>query len=245
MKPTAYRALFMASALLLSCSAWAIDFEDMSANLNVYATGDSFTSGGYTFTTFNSDDSFDFVGALVTGTQADSCSAGLSCPTGDSTTYYAGLNDGGVAITSSSNGVFTVSSFDAGYIGASQSTSTGGVARIELTGFSIATNSYITAVFDLGGTSAAGNYSFSTFSLANTAFAGTVLSSLSVNACYVTTDGSCTWPANDLAQFAIDNIAVQAVPEPETWQALLAGLVVVLRCASKARSARKESDVLA
>ena len=245
MKPMVYRALALATSLLLSSPAWAVDFEDMSANLNLYATGDSFTSDGYTFTAFNSDNSYDVVGALVAGNQADSCSAGLSCPQGDSTTYYSGLNDGGVSITSGSNGTFRVSSFDAGFIGTSQSGSTAGVARVELTGFSVAANAYITAVFNLGGTDSSGNYSFSTFSLLNTAFAGTVLSSLSVNACYVTTDGGCSWPANDLAQFAIDNISVQAVPEPETWEALLAGLAVVCAGASKARTKRSKSNTFA
>ncbi|TFW17208.1 PEP-CTERM sorting domain-containing protein [Duganella callida] len=73
-----------------------------------------------------------------------------------------------------------------------------------------------------------GNFVFDTWTL-DSSFAGLQITSLNISACAFDAAMNCLNGADSygLAQFAIDNVMLSAVPEPQTWAMLAAGAALL------------------
>ena len=225
------RALVCAAALgtmaLTPTQAAVVTFDDLAPNL--FVAGESFSSGGFKFAPDSGLHQF----LLPNGfTVVDTAVAYAAPPTGNATQFAGVLNDGSVTMTSSSD--FTLAGFDFGFI-APVPGSTGSVGMVVIA--AVPTNGgLLFDAFDFGQANQSGNWAFNTASLANSAIAGRFLTSVTFYACLY--DGgpnnSCTYPALNLAQFAIDNITTQ-IPEPGSLA--LAVAAVCLAVAARRRRA--------
>lgn len=243
-----------AVAGLAQANTQVIDFDQAIAGAGNYLTGSPsndwlplMTHGdgiitqdfyAYTFSTKSGAGSgANLVGALVDGSAlADNC-AFLSCPTGNTTTFLSALNDGQLDIGRVDNGKWRLGGFSAGFIGAAESQSAfGSIAMVlEVDGYIGNTLAY-TQNFYLPGL-VGGNYQFNSFTMPTNLAKIEVTEVLFYG--YACTTGSA--PAStctrllDMAQFGVDNIA--AVPEPEAYALMLAGLAAVGMTARRHRIA--------
>ena len=210
--------------------AGLVTFDDLSPNL--YFPGDAFVSGGLNFSL-----SPQFLSVPQPGFGTVDTAAGLSsfsnAPTGNSTQFYAGLNDNSVTMSAGSQ-VFVLASFDFGFVppvGTSGSSSPGALIAywtdaFGATGFS---------GFDFGSADSNGDWAFLRANMAAPSFssgAPTTVDFQSVTffACLYS-GPECNRPANNQAQFALDNITAN-VPLPSSLLLAglgLAGLVVTRR----------------
>ena len=166
----------------------------------------------------------DFVGALIDGSDPSSCSGlGVICPANNSTTYMSLLNDAAVVFGSTDGFRFSVKSFSASWIGNGDALqATPGFVRLQGMRGGIST----TATFALTGPDASGNLNFGNFSTG--AFGNTEFDYVYAYgyACPPVGGGtSCTSFNTDRAQFALDDITIEHVPEPASLALLgVAGL---------------------
>ncbi|MBI3230773.1 MAG: NF038120 family PEP-CTERM protein [Burkholderiales bacterium] len=216
----AFLALAAASA-----QASTISFDSLDPNL--FAGGDSFSEAGFNMTVVDKAGS-GLAGAAINGSNDFSCSI-ISCPTGNGSTYYAGLNDGGLSFNRNNNGGFVVKSLDYSFIAPVGGLIDFSVGKLVLTGTGM-NNVTVQTTVDFSA-QVNGQFTFSNFNVGN-AFSHTVLKQLDISACLYTVDGSCINPAGNQAQFALDNVNVAAVPEPSTYAMMglgLAGLAALAR----------------
>jgi len=168
------------------------------------------------------------VGQFIDGIESSCDSSSMACPVGHAGTYYGALNDSYIDIWTQDDTAFRVAAFDAAFIGSSPSLGSYPAipALVRLQGF-LADGSYLLQDFQLTGATPAG-FQFGRFettgAFAQTAFVELLAFGLVCNA----TGSSCTAFNTNRAQFGIDNIELNAVPEPGTVAMLglgLAGLV--------------------
>jgi hypothetical protein len=164
----------------------------------------------------------DLVGSILNGTDLASTCAGLTCPSNNSTTFLAGLNDGLFAIGAVGDALFRFAGFDASFIGAQGVALPAVPGLVRLQGVR-ADNTSITQTFNLGGPSSTGALSFRSYATTG-AFSTTLFQYVYLFGFSCNTAGACAAFSNDQAQFAIDNINVNAIPEPSTWALMLGGL---------------------
>lgn len=229
-----WRALVctLAAALLLAPAARAdvlIDFESITPY--VYLPGETIASDGYEFT-------IDALGLGVVDTAEAFFFGGA--PTNASGQFLAILNDGAVTLEDADHDPFSLQSFAFAFISPFAGAGMPGVAVGRIVVSALAFNgTTIVQAFEFPASDGDGNFSFGTASAAllDPAFGGALLG-VTFSSCVYDDAGACAVPAGlNLAQFALDNVALAAavpgtVPEPGTLALLalaLAGLVAVRR----------------
>jgi hypothetical protein len=182
------------------------------------------------------------VGALVNGADAG-CLDG-ACPTGNTSTFYASLNTGGVFIGNSAG--IQLTSFQAAFVAPASGVPSGafGLLAVEA---DRADGSYAIGAYGLAGPGANGSTAFGTY-LASDAIYGLFSGSTGTNSSgnddhlqiveYNTTSasqGSCKLDSSNLGQFALDNVT--SVPEPSSWFLMAVGLGALGIAARRRRAA--------
>ena len=230
-----FRRLAAVAAIALSAGAaqaTLIDFEQPvntpTAPFAPFLThGDEFLQGSYYFDPFSNASNAQFgdlVGAMINGSDLSVC-FGVLCPSNNSTTFFGALNDGVVAFGRTDGQSFAVNGFDASFIGASGATMPAVSGLLRLQGVT-ATGASMTQTFSLAGPDAGGALGFSNFHTSGT-FATTQFATVYAFGFSCNTGGACSAFSSDRGQFALDNINVSAVPEPETTAMFLLGLLSV------------------
>ncbi|MYM21073.1 PEP-CTERM sorting domain-containing protein [Duganella sp. FT135W] len=138
--------------------------------------------------------------------------------------YYLGVNDGSVNISRGDSKAFTLGAIDYAFLAPVGSLPGYSYGQLTVTGITSG-GGKVTYSFDFPAL-VGGNSPFLTASLASK-FGGTAFSSVTISSCVF--DGSgCINPADNQAQFAIDNLTLLApVPEPETYAMLGLGLAAI------------------
>jgi hypothetical protein len=229
----------------LSCAAPAfadvVNFETLPAVAN--ESGTAVSEAGYNMLFVEGPVAAQYgavsgVGTIIDSNNPFSCDI-LACPLGASGNYLAVLNDGAVRFSHPGqlNG-FTVSGFDFAFL-PPVPVGPGNYGQLTLSG----TNWFGTAVnttLDFPGQDANGNFLFGGAQL-DAAFRANVFTSLTFSACIYDLDGVCSnsvdHPAFNQAQFALDNVNLNAVPEPASF--LLMGLGLGALGIARRRAVRK------
>lgn len=170
----------------------------------------------------------DLVGSLINGADVANICVGMVCPTNNSSTFYAGIDDGYIYLAeeSDSNKPFTIAGFAASFVANGSdpipTATASGLLRIQ--GVKADGSGSLTQTFQLAPAAANGSLSFSSY-VTSGAFATTQFKYAFIFGFYCDTNGSCTNAfTNNKGQFAIDDINVTAVPEPTTWALMGLGL---------------------
>lgn len=146
----------------------------------------------------------DLVGAIQNGPCSD-----LVCPVNNATNYVSLLNDGFLAFGMADKFTFSVKSLDASFVGSGDPIAAT-PAFLALQG--VRGGQSLTAYYALTGLDGKGNLNFSTI---NTGAFGDYEFEVVYAYAYVCKDASsCQAFSTNQAQFALDNINVEHVPEP-------------------------------
>lgn len=167
-------------------------------------------------------------GVIAAGNDAAACDTGdvTACPVGASGNYLGILNDGAVTISLDGTlGIgFTLDRLKFDFL-APVPLFDGSYGQLQLNGVDLSGNA-IARSFALPGQDGNGHFMFDT-ALLDAAFTSTVLRSITINACVNDGSGcnnSLEFPAFNLAQFALDDINVNVVPEPASGLLFMLGL---------------------
>ena len=242
MKHVFRRVAAVAAIVLSTAAAQAeiIDFEQPAGGPNAQSIpflyhGDVFLQGSYYFNVFSNDANAqlgDFVGTMIDGNDLSMCFSVL-CPTNNPSTFYGSLNDGAVAIGRMDGQSFAVNGFDASFLGASGSSLPPVSGLLRLQGFT-STGATLTETFQLAGPNAGGELGFGSYQTSGS-FAFTLFETVYAFGFACNAGGTCNAFSTDRAQFAMDNISVSAVPEPETTALFGLGLVAMVAAVRRRR----------
>jgi hypothetical protein len=168
----------------------------------IYSNGDNFVDAGLSMMTLGQ-------GGLD-GAVVDSAGCFLvACPSGNAGQFYTGLNDGGLKI-SAFGALMNLTSLDFAFVLPVPQLVAGSVGALVLAGID-AGGAVHQITRDFGLQDGNGEYVFETWNFASS-FSAIGFSSLTVRACLFDGAGGCVNPANNQAQFAVDNIGL--LPEP-------------------------------
>ena len=179
-------------------STVVVDFESVGLT-GFYIANDTFTQNYFTMTV-----------DIDTGIVDTNIALIPNDPTGNLTQYYSQLNEGGLIVQRTGGGLFDLTSFDAAFV--PLGTPASGTTVIVAAGVR-ADNSSFGVAWLFGGSN---NSHFPFQNYSNPAdFAGfTNVKLVEFFACSL--NGGCASPTQNNGQFAIDNIALNFVPEPNT-----------------------------
>jgi len=219
-------AAALLGAAISSPTAFAapIDFEDQE--LIALDGTQSVSSRGFRFTAADGPVAqfFGFTGlagAVYNGGQG--C-GDTPCPAGNTSNFYTGLNDGSVTLAHEGGRFFGLGSLDFGFLAPLPGLTNGTWGQLRLSG-SLVSGGVVERALDFAGQNANGDFMFTNWVL-DAGFTSSALNSLTISACYFDGSGACVNSADaqafNLAQFAIDNLAV-SVPEPAAPALLMLG----------------------
>lgn len=240
MKKVLTSVALAAAALAASVSAQAgvlratLDFENVDTSGVFFPPqlnqGDVFTQDGIdghtmVFAPFSNAANAqvgDFVGNLVDGSDPSGCGNTI-CPSNNATNYLAVLDDGVLDFGAADGFTFSIRSFSASFIsGSSQLQTTPGFVRLQGIRNGIST----TATFALTGLDASGHLNATTINTG--AFGNLEFDEVFAFgfACAAPGGGtSCSAFSTDRAQFTLDDVVIEHVPEPASLALLsIAGL---------------------
>lgn len=225
----------MALASAAPAMADVITFDGQLPDFPIFAGGDSFSSNGYTFQAFDnplSTSGTGLAGILLNGNDPYSCGV-AACPTGNTTTYYAGVNDGSVKMTGSDVRGFRLNGVDFGFISPISGLPAGLLpGKLTITAEKVGGGT-VHAELEFGALDSSGASPFLHASLVSQ-FGSAAYSSVVFSSCVY--DGSGCSQGLNQAQFGIDNIEVAAVPEPQTYAMLGLGLAGIGLLARRRRA---------
>ncbi|GAA4030690.1 NF038120 family PEP-CTERM protein [Actimicrobium antarcticum] len=232
-RPVSRMATMLSTALLGAVTLLAMPLAQATVNFDsigpdIYGAGDTFSENKFTMSVLGDG----FAGAILDGADPYACFI-AACPVGNSSHYYAGLNDSTISFARSDAGGFKMTSLDFAFLAPVTGNIFGGVGRLQLSGVTQAGG-----LFSLSRDfpeQINGAYAFSTWALGPT-FSSAIFRSVSVNACLFDGEGGCVLPSGNQAQFALDNVNVSAVPEPATYAMMGLGLMVLAGAARRRRS---------
>lgn len=228
-----WRVLAVASALLFGTGTALADVVTFDALDPASApffpfigNGDTLVEGNFAVGMVSTKDdaqSGDLVGAVIDGSDPNSCLS-VVCPTNNSTSYLAALNDGLPYFYRVAGGLFNLNQFDASFIAASGVDVLSTSMLLRVTGF-VGSTRMEEDIFLPGPDS--GNYEFQTYAM-SAAFSGTGFDLVAFFGYACTTPTTCTRALNQ-AQFGLDNVTFAtsstSVPEPGTWALACLALV--------------------
>lgn len=226
----------MALASAAPAMADVITFDGQLPDFPILNGGDSFISNGYTFHVIDnplSATGTGLAGALLNGNDPFVCT-NAACPSGNDTTYYAGINDGSVRMTGSDARGFRLSGVDFGFISPLAGQPAGLLpGKLTITAEKVSGGT-VYAELEFGALDSSGVSPFLHASLVSQ-FGNTAYSSVVFNSCVYDSASGCSKGLNQ-AQFGIDNIEVAAVPEPQTYAMLGFGLAAIGLLARRRRA---------
>lgn len=222
------RSMYAALALTgaAAAHAGAVTFED-PVDSPFFFDGESFTQQGYVFDVLSVAGEGFYSGAFVNG--AESCGT-LKCPNNNASMYYTSVDAGVLGMRMESGGGFRLTGFDASFLGANGEVLPFGAGLLGIEAHR-ANGSYVFSTFALAGPDGSGNLKFASFgqgdevlrkgkgSVFDADFNEFVFIGYTCNA-----TGDCQGFSDNRAQFALDNVMAQAVPEPATWLLTSLGL---------------------
>ena len=229
-------ALVLGAALSLAATAPAqaglVTFDDIGPN--IYGPTDTFSSGGFAF---EQADDFGYGPAGGFGVVDDSAGFSLfgNAPTNATSQFYAGLNDGALTMTTGNDRALFIDGFEFSFVPAVL----GVYGEGEVPGYLVALYTTFAGAtgfefFEFSGADTDGAFAFSTVGLGGLGGLAQGLSSVTFFACLLS-EGTCYWPAENQAQFALDNIYAR-VPEPGSLGLALLGLGLMACVARRRRS---------
>lgn len=181
-------------------------------------------------------------GTIINSADPYSCDI-IACPAGGSGNYLMVTNDGAVQFSHPGQlSGFTVTGFDFAFVPPTP-VGPGNYGQLHLAGVNWQGQA-ITANIDFPGQNGNGVFLFGAAGL-DAAFRANVFSSLTISACIWDANDECSnsleSPAFSQAQFALDNVALNAVPEPASF--LLAGLGLAALGLARRRQAATSTSI--
>jgi len=217
----------MLASLFCAAPAFADTINFDTVPPSVHESGTSISEAGYNMLFVEGPVAASFgivsgIGAVIDSNDPFSCEV-IGCPAGGNGNYLAILNDGGVQLSSSLTGGFRISGLNFSFI-SPVPVGPGDYGQLVLTG----TNwqgATVSTSFAFPGQNNNGQFMFGAAGI-DAAFGANVFSSLTISACIYDLNDVCSnsvdSPAFNQAQFALDDLALTAVPEPASF--LLAAL---------------------
>lgn len=178
----------------------------------------------YTFSNTQNAEPGDLVGAMIDGNDLAMCSSVL-CPINNTSTFYGALNDSALAFGRLDGQSFAVNGFDASFIGALGAPLPPVSGFLTLQGVT-GSGAYLTQTYQLAGPNNAGALGFGSYLTSGT-FASTMFEAVYAFGFACDSEQSCKAFSSNQAQFALDNLSVTAVPEPETTAMFAVGLLAM------------------
>jgi hypothetical protein len=214
-------------ALMSAAPAMAdvINFESIGSA--TYDGKEVFGENGYSMLVIDSPASTTgtgFAGAVGNGSDPYLCAI-ASCPTGNGSYFYMGVNDGALKVSRDDHQAFRLFSLDYAFLAPVGGLPSDSYGLLTVVGQTVAGGSAL-ATFRFPLLDSNGSSPFVTAGL-KAAFGDTQFSNVTFSSCIWSDSGSCVNPAGNQAQFTLDNLMLAPVPEPTTYAMMGLGLAAI------------------